>query len=79
MRQYLITIYLAIFSQTMVLAQSTVSGVVSDQKGETLIGANVYLKDTYDGGTTDANGRFNFDTYETGAQVLVVSLWVLKV
>jgi len=73
MRQYLITIYLAIFSQTMVLAQSTVSGVVSDQKGETLIGANVYLKDTYDGGTTDANGRFNFDTYETGEQVLVVS------
>ena len=73
MRQYLITIYLAIFSQTMVLAQAAITGTISDQKGEPLIGANVYLKDTYDGATSDVDGRFSFDTYESGAQVLVIS------
>lgn len=54
-------------------AQSTISGKVTDETGEALTGANIYLKDTYDGATSDLNGYFQFHTMETGDQLLVVS------
>lgn len=54
-------------------AQIRVSGVVADQNGEGLIGANVYLKDTYDGATTDSKGKFQFETYEKGQRRIVVT------
>ncbi|GAB1857738.1 TonB-dependent receptor [Flavobacteriaceae bacterium MHTCC 0001] len=54
-------------------AQNTVSGVVTDTKKHPIIGANVYLQGTYDGGTTDDNGKFSFSTTETGTQTLIVS------
>lgn len=50
-----------------------VSGRITDEKGEPLIGVNVYLKNTYDGGTTDIDGKYSFQTTETGKQVLVIS------
>ena len=53
--------------------QSVVSGMVTDKSNEGLIGANVYIKDSYDGGTSDFDGNFRFETYESGAQILVVS------
>lgn len=57
----------------LAFAQKTiVRGHVYDKSKEALIGANVILKDTYDGATTDANGAFQFETEETGAQVLQV-------
>lgn len=55
------------------VAQSLVTGHITDPNGEELIGANVYLKDTYDGGTSDFDGNFRFETYEEGDQMLVVS------
>ncbi|SDL07064.1 Outer membrane cobalamin receptor protein [Catalinimonas alkaloidigena] len=54
-------------------AQTTLSGKVTDPQGEVLVGANVYLLNTLDGASTDAEGRFAFQTEEQGAQVLVVS------
>lgn len=36
------------------------------------MGANIYLLDTYDGATSDAEGNFQFETEETGAQILLV-------
>ncbi len=54
-------------------AQTTISGKVSDKKGEPIIGANVYLENTYDGATTDIDGKFSFSTNETGEVTLVVS------
>jgi hypothetical protein len=70
MQKVLLTL-LGIFVAVVALAQ--VSGTVTDEKGEPLIGVNVYLKGTYDGATTDINGNFSFQTDEKGAQVLVVS------
>jgi len=49
-----------------------VSGTVANQRGETLPLANVVLENTYDGATTDAGGKFQFTTTESGAQVIVV-------
>ncbi|MEM7040136.1 MAG: carboxypeptidase-like regulatory domain-containing protein, partial [Bacteroidota bacterium] len=53
--------------------QTTVTGKVTDAGGDILPGANVYLKDTYDGATSDTAGVFKFKTTETGEQTLVVS------
>lgn len=56
-----------------VFAQNTIiRGRVTDKSKQALIGANVFLQDTYDGATTDATGAFKFETEETGAQVLQV-------
>jgi len=53
--------------------QTTITGSVTDHKGEPIIGANVYLKGTYDGSTTNDSGAFSFNSDETGIRVLVVS------
>ena len=58
---------------TLTFAQTTISGKVSDTKKEKLPGANIILKDTYDGTTSDSIGNFTFTTYETGTQILVVT------
>ena len=54
-------------------AQSTINGIVTNQKGVVVVGANVYLEGTYDGSTTDEEGRFSFETSETGSQTLIIS------
>ena len=48
-------------------------GTVEDENGNPIIYANVYLKDTFDGTSSDDKGSFAFDTYETGLQTLIVS------
>lgn len=55
------------------VSMAQVSGTITDQSGEPLIGVNVYIKDTYDGATTDIEGKFSFTTIETGEQILIAS------
>jgi hypothetical protein len=54
-------------------AQQIISGTVLNIKEVPLAGANVFLEGTYDGSTTDENGKFSFKTDETGTQTLIVS------
>ncbi len=70
--QSIITITLVLFALHL-NAQTTVSGKVSDKKGVPIVGANVYLENTYDGATTDIDGLFSFISNETGEVTLVVS------
>ncbi len=56
-----------------IVAQININGLVSDSKGNPIEGANVYLKGTYDGSTTDVKGYFEFKTSEVGQQSLTVS------
>ena len=56
-----------------VIAQTKISGTVTDTSGETLIGANVFIKDSYDGTSTDVNGQYSFSTSQKEEVVLVVS------
>jgi vitamin B12 transporter len=49
----------------------TISGTVKDKKNEPLPYANVFIKDSYDGGSADANGNYSFTTDETGTVILV--------
>jgi len=54
-------------------AQNTVTGKVIDHQGVPIMGANVYLKGTYDGTATIENGLFSFETEKQGGQTLIVS------
>ncbi|MGB3466990.1 MAG: carboxypeptidase-like regulatory domain-containing protein, partial [Cyclobacteriaceae bacterium] len=71
MKTILILIAL-IFSQ-QAFSQIQISGQVTDLKKEGLVGSNVYIKDSYDGASTDVEGKFSFRTTESGAVTLVVS------
>ena len=58
----LITVLFAIFSATLVTAQTQVSGVVIDAKtGEPVIGASVLIQGTTVGTVTDYDGKFLLD------------------
>lgn len=68
----ILTFLLAALS-TLAVAQVRISGKVVDRSGDPLVGANIILKGTYDGASTDAMGSFTFVTTETGPQVLLVT------
>ncbi|MCB0464943.1 MAG: carboxypeptidase-like regulatory domain-containing protein, partial [Aequorivita sp.] len=65
--------FLALFSPFIFFGQNTVSGIVTDTNNTPIIGANVYLEGTYDGGTSDDNGKFSFETSEIGTRTLTIS------
>jgi len=68
----LLLIFSFILSNGLV-AQSIISGSVTDAKGLPIPGANIYLSGTYDGSTTDEHGMFSFKTTKTEIQTLLVS------
>ncbi|QLG44022.1 TonB-dependent receptor [Costertonia aggregata] len=65
--------YIACFT-TFTYAQTIISGQVVDKANIPIVRANVYLEGTYDGASTDDNGKFSFETSETGTQNLIVSM-----
>ena len=70
----LLILLLSLFYAALGIAQTTVSGTVTDQKNKAVAGANVYLEGTYDGASTDETGNFSFETTEKGTQNLIVSM-----
>jgi len=54
------------------MAQRAISGMVTDEKGEALIGASVLAKGTAVGTVTDVDGKFSL-TVPEGANTLVIS------
>ena len=54
-------------------SQTTISGIVVDNKNNPIIGANVFIEGTYDGVTSNEKGEFSFTTEEKGEKVLVIS------
>lgn len=54
-------------------SQTQVSGKVINQNFEPISDANVYLKNSYDGTTTDSIGNFHFETSLKDSLVLIVS------
>ncbi len=72
MKISVITLLLLIFPIAF-FAQTIVTGIVIDNRGTPIVGANVYLEGAYDGSTSDEYGKFSFETSETGIQTLIVS------
>jgi hypothetical protein len=62
-----------LFLSFTVLAQNEISGTVLDEKNKPIAGANIYIDGTYDGATSDENGKFSFSTTTIGNQTLVIS------
>ena len=57
---------------TIAFAQRTITGTVSDESGETLIGASVLVKGTTSGTVTDIDGKFSL-AVPANSEMLVVS------
>ncbi|WP_188558153.1 TonB-dependent receptor [Hymenobacter glacieicola] len=76
MKRLLLLAFLLLAPALLLLAQPTtiLSGTVRDASGQPLPGANVFLKTTFDGATTDSLGRFRFETQAAGSYVLQASL-----
>ena len=64
---------ITLFATLTVSAQTTLSGRVTDQKGQSLPGANVFLRGTYDGANTDSTGHFRFTSSRKDTATLMVS------
>ncbi len=60
------------FAFSIAIAQRTISGVVQDEAGESLIGASLLVKGTTSGTVTDIDGRFSL-AVPANAELLVVS------
>lgn len=71
-------LYLSVLSfvclPVLLMAQQKITGKITDAKKHALPGVNVYIKGTYDGASTGADGSFSFTTAAKGEQVLVTSL-----
>ena len=52
-------VWVMLFSLGTALAQSTISGTVTDERGNPLVGVTVVVESTHRGTTTDAQGRYS--------------------
>jgi len=66
-------LFFCILFQFSLIAQTNISGKVTDKKNNPIFGANVYLNGTYDGGSTNEKGKLSFETSEKAIQTLVIS------
>ena len=64
---------------SLLLCQTKISGRVVDSGNQPLPGANVFVKDSYDGVSSKSDGSFSFITEEEGDATLVVSFLYLTV
>ncbi|WP_310381984.1 TonB-dependent receptor [Flavobacterium sp.] len=74
----IITTLILFLTTIFAFSQSTISGKVVDVKNVPVANANVYIEGTYDGGTSNDQGDFNFTTTATGNQTLVVSFLIYE-
>ena len=72
-KKKLLSLMLSFFLVGYMSAQSNVSGVVTDQSGLSLIGANVIIKGTTLGTITDIDGRYNIEVPNPDSDILLVS------
>ncbi len=54
-------------------AQNIINGIIKDEKGSPIAGANIYLEGTIEGTSSITTGEFTFETQENGLVTLVVS------
>jgi vitamin B12 transporter len=74
MSRFNLCLYLLICCPLLSLAQSKISGKVTDNKKRPLPGVNIAVKGSYDGATTGADGSFSFTTTTTGDHLLSATL-----
>ncbi|MEM9887259.1 MAG: TonB-dependent receptor [Bacteroidota bacterium] len=55
------------------MAQSTIRGQVKEKGGDVIIGANIFIENSFDGTSTDLDGNFSFETTQSGQVKLIVT------
>lgn len=64
MKKYIIALFLGL--SAMVQAQNTLSGTVTDEAQQPIIGVSVYISELHKGTITDANGNYSFKNLPNG-------------
>lgn len=72
MKKTMFTLFLLVLGFVVSYGQRTISGMVTDDKSEPLVGASVLIKGTQDGTVTDVDGKFSLRV-PSGQATLVVS------
>ncbi|HXC04641.1 MAG TPA: TonB-dependent receptor [Bacteroidia bacterium] len=74
MKKQFTSLLMVCLSFTGIYAQTKISGRILDGTKHPVTGANVYIKDSYDGTSTGPDGSFSFTAMDTGKAVLVASM-----
>lgn len=72
MKNTLFSLVFLLLSSTLIFAQATLKGTVTDEDNEPLLGANVILTDTK-GSTTDYDGNYTINNVDEGSYTIEVS------
>ena len=72
-KNILLILYFSAFQQVLSKSTNYISGTVIDKNNNPLIGANINLKGTFMGSTTDFNGNYKIDNIDPGKYQLLVS------
>ena len=72
MKRLLLLLKMSLLPFTILVAQKTIKGKVTDEKGNPVAGASVLIKETQVGTSTDANGNYSL-TIDGNAKTLVFS------
>ena len=67
------TLIIFYFLPLTIFCQTKISGKVIDINDQPLPGANIFIKDSYDGISSAEDGSFSFSTEEEGNAILIVS------
>lgn len=65
--------FLFVLTSLSSFGQTEIKGKIIDENGKPFFGANVFVKGTYDGTNSDADGNFSFTTSAKGNQQLQIS------
>lgn len=72
MKKFCLLFLITLFHLSALYSQTRIHGKITAGK-EFIPGANIIIKDTYDGASSDKEGKFSFLTYEKGEKIMVVS------
>jgi len=67
-----IIFFLFLTSPFVLFGQTEIQGTIYDEKGDPVIGANVFIEGSYSGSSSDQEGHFSFEFDVKGAHILVV-------
>ena len=62
-----------VLTAQLAFTQGTISGTITDESGEPLIGANVLIQNTTDGNISDFDGNYSVTTASSFPLIMVVS------
>ena len=73
MKKLLIIFGLITIASITCNAQTTITGKIMTKKGEPVMFANIAIKDSFDGTSSNLDGEFSFITSKNGEQIIMVS------